>query len=241
MKILPALLFLFAALGVNAQQETFQTAKNAYDAGHYTEAAMHYETLLSNGVSNIEVEYNLANAYFKNGQLADAVWHYRKAWYTAPRDPDIRANLSFALDAAGANMPTSNLLEQSLAELSQTEWIKVSVAAYLFFILLLALGQLIRPARRFFGQFSLLPAFLLLVALGGWWHWQQYKIHPESVIVKNNATALYGPVEGSTEHYKVPLAALVRQRATDAKGWTEIEYDGKVGWLKDEYIVRISP
>ena len=242
MKILPALLLLFTALlSTNAQEVTFQKAKEAYDAGRYTEAAAHYETLLSNGVSNVEVEYNLANAYFKNAQLPDAVWHYRKAWYAAPRDPDIRANLSFALSAAGASIPSANLLDQSLTELSQVEWIKIAMGAYLLFTLLLLLGQLIRPARRILSQLSLLPAVLLLIAVGGWWNWQQFKRHPEGVVVKNNATALYGPVEGSTAHYKVPLAALVRQRATDAKGWTEIEYDGKIGWLKNEYIVRISP
>lgn len=233
--------FLLSALAASAQEETFAAAQAAYDAGRYAEASMLYEKLLSNGVSNVEVQYNLANAYFKNGNLPQAVWHYRKAGYAAPRDPDIQANLHFALTAAGAAEPAPGLIEKSFAVLSQNEWIMVAIGAYVAFTLLLLLGQLIRPARRTLAKLSLLPAALILVAAGGWWQGQQLGANPEWVVVKSGATALYGPVAGSTAHYKVPLAALVRQRGIDSKGWVEIEYDGKNGWLKDEYIQRISP
>ncbi len=57
----------------------------------------------------------------------------------------------------------------------------------------------------------------------------------------SNATALFGPIDGTTAHYKVPLGALVKQLGTDTKGWVEIEYDGKNGWLKETHIRRVSP
>jgi hypothetical protein len=101
--------------------------------------------------------------------------------------------------------------------------------------------MLVRPAKLTLAKLSLLPAALILVAAGGWWHWQQLGLHPEWVVVKSGATAFFGPVEGSTAHYKIPLAALVRQRGSDSKGWVEIEYDGKNGWLKAEYIKSVSP
>ena len=216
-------------------------AQAAYDEGRYAEASMLYEELLGKGVGNMEVRYNLANAYFKNGDLPQAVWHYRKAGYAAPRDPDIQANLHFALNAAGAAEPAPGFIAKTLATLSQDEWIVVAIGGYIAFTLLLILGRLVRPARRAMAKLGLLPAALILVAAAGWWQGQQLQANPEWVVVKSGATALFGPVEGSTAHYKVPLAALVRQRSTDSKGWVEIEYDGKNGWLEDEYIQRISP
>lgn len=243
MKIRPIIVvaLLLSALSSFAFDQTFTKAQAAYDDGRYAEASMLYETLLSNGVSNVEVQYNLANAYFKNSDLPQAVWHYRKAWYAAPRDPDIRANMHFALNAAGAAEPAPTFMEKTFSALSQNEWIQTAIGAYVVFTLLLILGMLIRPTKRMMAKLSLIPAALFLLAAGGWWHWQQMKAQPESVVVKSGATALFGPVEGSTAHYKVPLAAIIRQRSTDSKGWVEIEYDGKNGWLKDEYIRRVSP
>ena len=80
-----------------------------------------------------------------------------------------------------------------------------------------------------------------MLAGGGGYYWQRLSLHPEWVVVRTDATALFGPIKGSTAHYKLPLGALVRQRDTNAKGWIEIEYDGKRGWIPMEYITLISP
>ena len=88
---------------------------------------------------------------------------------------------------------------------------------------------------------SLVPAAVLLLALAGWRYWGHLGKAPEAVVVKSGTTALYGPVEGSTAHFDVPLAALVRQRGFDPKGWIEIEYAGKTGWVKKSNILLLSP
>ena len=102
-------------------------------------------------------------------------------------------------------------------------------------------AMLIRSVRAVLYRLCLLPLALLLFAGGGWWNWRGFKTDPEAVITKSGITALYGPVEGGTAHYKPPAGALVRQRARDPKGWVEIEYDGKKGWIKEENILTLSP
>jgi tetratricopeptide (TPR) repeat protein len=223
------------------KSERFISAQAAYDEGRYAEAAQLYGQLADNGVDNVELHYNLANAHFKNGNLPEAVLHYRKAWYKAPRDPDIRANLHFALNAVGAAEPTPSFLERLFNVLPQNGWIMAATGGYIALVLVLILGMLIRPAKRTLTKLSLLPAVLILLAAGGWWHWQKLTVNAEWVVVKSGATALFGPIEGSTAHYKIPLAALVRQHGIDSKGWIEIEYDGKKGWLKEAYIKRVYP
>jgi tetratricopeptide (TPR) repeat protein len=223
------------------KSEVFLKAQSAYDEGRYVEATMLYEELIGNGVNNVEVQYNLANACFKNGDLPEAVGHYRRAWYAAPRDPDIRANMQFALHAAGAIEPARPFLQRLFSTLSQNEWIRAAIAGYLAFTVLVLTGLLIRPAKRVLTRVSLLPAAIILLAAGGWWHWQQLKAQPEWVVVQSGTTALFGPVDGSTAHYKLPLAAIVRQKSIDAKGWLEIEYDAKTGWVKQNHIQRVSP
>lgn len=224
------------------KSQLFLSAQAAYDNGRFAEAASLYRGLASNGIDNVELHYNLANALFKNGDLPQAVLHYRMAWYKAPHDPDIRANLHFALNAAGAADPVSSLFARLFSALSQGKWILWATGGYVACTLLLLLGRLIRPARRALVKASLIPAAVVLLAAGGWHAWQQMLVtRPEWVVVKSGATALFGPVEGSTAHYKIPLGALVRQRDVDPKGWLEIEYDGKKGWLEKDYAQRVYP
>ena len=235
------ILALFAGSAFAASDETFAQAQAAYDSGRYAEASMLYEEMIRDGISNFEVEYNLANAVFKNGDLPQAVLYYRKAWYQAPRDPDIRANMRFALNAAGAAEPKATAFGKVFNLFSKTAWLRVAIGSYVFLTVLLLLGMLIRAAKRTLKKASLLPATVILIAAGGWWHWHQLQTNPEWVVVKSGATALFGPVDGSTAHYNLPLAAIVRQTSSNAKGWVEIKYDGKIGWLKQEYILRVSP
>ena len=74
----------------------FTRAAEDFDAGRYVAAVQGYENLLSLGLPNAPVYFNLGNAYFRAGDLGRAVWAYRSAALRAPRDPDIEANLTVA-------------------------------------------------------------------------------------------------------------------------------------------------
>lgn len=244
MRTLSVILLALPLLWVHpcsAFDSTYAEAQEAYDAGDYEKSAALYESLLNAGAANPEVHYNLANASFKLNQLPTAVWHYRKAWYSAPRDPDIRANLHFALAATGAVEPAPGISERVYTLLPLKSWIATAIVAYLLLSVLLLLSLLVPSGRIILLRLSLIPILLLLLSGGGWYYWHRLALHPEWVVIRNDATALFGPIKGSTAHYKLPLGALTRQRKANAKGWVEIEYDGKQGWIQEEYIKRISP
>lgn len=244
-----ATLLLATGLSIGSPAETaaptfdqrFSAAQAAYDAGQMTEAIDQFKTMVDDGCRNTEVLYNLANAYFKNNDLPEAVWFYRHAWYTAPRDPDIQANLGFALNAANAVAPAPPLLNRLAEMLSSTEWIIAAVGSYIALTILLILAFLVRPFRRILFKLAILPGVLILVAAGGWSHWNQFAKSPEVVVVRSGATTLFGPIENSTAHYKMPPAALAQQTGTDPKGWIRIKYDGKEGWIKGEYVRNLYP
>lgn len=224
-----------------AQNDLFERAQSAYDGGRYGEAASLYERMLSNGVANAEVHYNLANACFKNHELPNAVLHYRRAAYDLPRDPDIAANLHFAMNAAGAIEPTPSFIERSLSTFSKNEWLMIGTGGYLLLSLLLLLLLFMKPQRRLLFRLLALPIAVLALSYFGWRYWFLLNKNPEWVVTRTEATTLFSPIEGSTAHFKLPLGALVRQTSTDSKGWIEVEYDRKQGWIKQEYIRRVSP
>jgi tetratricopeptide (TPR) repeat protein len=219
----------------------FRNAQEAYDDGRHAEAVLIYQDMVSNGVSNAEVHYNLANALFKDNDLPNAIMHYRKAWYQRPRDPDIQANFHFAMNASGAAELEIGFIKRTLQTLSLSEWLMAAIAGYVILTILLGMAQWIKPARRLLLKLSLVPILLILLSSAGWYQWYNLQLNPEWVVVKSGGTALFGPVEGSTAHYKLPLGALVQQKSTDHKGWVEIQYDKKTGWIKEEYIELVSP
>jgi tetratricopeptide (TPR) repeat protein len=93
---------LFSAAGV-AKADTANledlsvSAIKAYNDGDFQKAAMDFEQLLAQGAINGHVYYNLGNTYYREGKTAEAVAAYLAARRFLPRDPDVRANLKFAL------------------------------------------------------------------------------------------------------------------------------------------------
>jgi tetratricopeptide (TPR) repeat protein len=87
--------FLFLSQFVSPQ-EVFQRGEELYREGRYEEAAEQYEALISQGVVDGALCYNLGNAYFKSGRLGLAILNYERALRQMPGDDDTKANLAFA-------------------------------------------------------------------------------------------------------------------------------------------------
>ena len=77
--------------------ELVRRGNEAYEAGHFPDAAADYVRAEQLGVRNGPLYYNLGNAYYKSGQLGNAVASYRRAQMLSPRDPLVKANLEYVL------------------------------------------------------------------------------------------------------------------------------------------------
>ena len=98
-------------------EQLWDRANTAYVNGDYHAAAEIYEGILAQGLSSVKLYYNLANAYFKEGQLGKSILFYRRALRLAPGNDDIRYNLSVA------EARTKDNIEQ-IPEFFFTEWMR---------------------------------------------------------------------------------------------------------------------
>lgn len=85
---------------VTADAQAVSAANQLYQVGNYEDAQRIYEQLISQGVEDSAVYYNLGNTYFQQGDLGRAVLNFQRATQLNPRDPDIRANLELARSMA---------------------------------------------------------------------------------------------------------------------------------------------
>lgn len=224
--------------GEGRYERQFAEAARAYDENRLPEAIAGWAALLKEGQIHPEVLYNLGNAYYRNGNVGEAIRAYRHAQTLAPRDPDIRANLGFAAQAAGVALPARPPLTAALLAVSQNEW-QIG-GAVCFWLLGLALAAWIlwprfRPAAR--------PAIgglavLLLVALAGLWAHRDLRRTPECVVTAADQKVLSSPLASATPILAVPAGAIVRR--VDQRGnWAEVQYDATRGWLPAAALVPV--
>ena len=124
--IIVAVMLAGAALGSELTAPSkFDAANAAYDRGDFNQAQQLYGELLAGDLASVEILYNAGNAAFRRGFPGQAVLFYRRAWYLAPRDADIKANLQLAQQRAGSLPPANGLIQRAAQELSQAEWVRI--------------------------------------------------------------------------------------------------------------------
>ena len=79
--------------GLAAQQTLFDEGNQRYQEGDFSGAAASYGAVLDGGFESAELYYNLGNAHFRLGEVAEAIVSYERATRLDPANDDIRANL----------------------------------------------------------------------------------------------------------------------------------------------------
>ena len=119
-----------------AQQDKFQAAENAYANGLYQNSIDLYQQLIAEPFNQPELYFNLGNAAYKKGDLALAIKSYRRAQYLAPTDPDIRANLRYALKTPELPIPETSRFTRLFFSFSENQWIQFTMGLYALLIML---------------------------------------------------------------------------------------------------------
>ena len=81
----------------------FYKGNTLYEQGSYADAISEYSKLLGQDIESGHLFYNMGNAYFKKGELGQAILHYEKAKRLIPRDSDLKLNYKFALSQINAD------------------------------------------------------------------------------------------------------------------------------------------
>ncbi|MDP8214214.1 MAG: tetratricopeptide repeat protein [Candidatus Euphemobacter frigidus] len=237
--------FIPAARGDSSEEEVpslFRQANALYAQGRYTEAADEYRRILREGWESGPLYYNLANAYFKTGNLGRAILNYRKAWNLSPQDPEINKNLEYAREALRddiAALPLSLWTRVKRAVILQFPigvWIGISSAFYFLTVLWLIAVLMIKPLKKIsppvWKTLGFLLALSVIVSVVAY----NYYHTPRAIILDPTATIRYGPKETDAAAFELHEGTEVRVvRKKD--GWLQISLpDGKSGWLPAESL-----
>lgn len=248
------LLFLLLVLWSPAHAQDLARAQTlaaegdrAYEAGDYPAAAESYQAALDAGLDHEIIHYNLGNAFFKQGELGEAIVEYRRALRRNPRDQAARANLaraeSLIQDEALAPLSLPLFLRPVAwlyAEFSLDEWVTLALIAWFVFCLLGALRSWWSPpalrGRGWLWVSGLLTALALAMVMV---HAEHELRRSSAVVISGEVQVLSGPGESYKLSFKVHegLKVYIDERRGE---WSRIHLGGElVGWVPSTEIEEI--
>lgn len=239
---------LMLAMYTAYSQELDLRIKNAneeYTKGNYVQAVGLYKQVVDEGSIAPELYYNLANAYFKNNQVSQAILNYERALKLKPDDEDVKFNLQMAnlkiIDKMDAipQLFFKTWWDNVKNLLSMDGWAWLGLISFFLTLLLFSFYLLsAMPAqKRIFFFVSL--AFLFLSIAGFVFAQKQFKLNHEAgeAIVTTPTVVIKGsPAETGVDLFVIHegLKVVITENIND---WYQIKLpNGSQGWLKTDAV-----
>jgi len=245
MKILIFLFLFVKIVSAGELENLFQKGNEHYLKGEYQETIKIFQSIVEKGYQGKSLYYNLGNAYFRIGKIGLAILYFEKAKKISPSDEDVNYNLAFANSKIADKIETLpkffifDWWENALALFSISRW---TYAAYLFYLFILGAVGYYYFAGSLKGQriafytgiistfFLVLTIVLLAVNLNRELNYKFGIVVDPVVVVK------FSPDQNSKDAFIVHEGLKV-QAEDNVNAWIKIKLiDGKVGWLKNNYL-----
>jgi len=245
MKILIFLFLFVKIVSAGELENLFQKGNEHYLKGEYQETIRIFQSIVEKGYQGKSLYYNLGNAYFRIGKIGLAILYYEKAKKISTSDEDVNYNLAFANSKIADKIETLpkffifDWWENALALFSISGW---TYAAYLFYLFILGAVGYYYFAGSLKGQriafytgiistfFLVLTIVLLAVNLNRELNYKFGIVVDPVVVVK------FSPDQNSKDAFIVHEGLKV-QAEDNVNAWIKIKLiDGKVGWLKNNYL-----
>lgn len=219
----------------------FNQGNQLYAHKDYAGAIAAYERSLAAGPS-APAHYNLANALFKSGRIGDAILHYRRARYLAPRDADVLANLAFARSyrvdkTLSITSPPARVVDETFHFLSRREATTLAAVLALLASVLLG-GWILRRWALLLGG-AVATAVLALFCLATQQVWAGDVSARPAVVVVPEVSAASGPGEEFKQILLLHDGTEVRIREQRGDYLLVQLPGGSGGWIKQAAVRRV--
>mgnify|MGYP006375831805 FL=1 len=224
----------------------FAQANADYAKGNYAEAASKYEQIIADSPS-AEAYYNLGNAYFKQGELAQSILSYERALRINPSYDDAKYNLLFAQSRIVDNIEDthsfflSNWLKAIRNACSEQTWIILSIALFIVMLIgffLFAFSQTVWVRKTaFYSSVVALVISVVACVNAGSLH-QRDTVRSEAIITQGIVNVKSSPDRSGTDLFTVHEGTKVE--ITETLGdWCCVHVGNYIGWMPLAYLEQI--
>ena len=239
--VIPTLLISALAFA----QSDFDAANAAYADGRYDEAATLYQAMIDEQ-PNATLYYNLGNAQFKKGELAQAILAYERALRLEPNHKDAQYNLAFAQSRITDNIVEQDFFVSSWVRavrnsLSESTWLILSISLFvlaLVGLLLFLLGREPWLRKTAFHVAWVALLFSLIAGLNAASLHKRDTLRNEAIITQGVVNAKSSPDRSGTDLFTVHEGTKVLIRETIGE-WSNISVGSNEGWIRTSCLERI--
>lgn len=237
--------FLFAQ---EDNTQLWEKANAYYTTEEYQQAISAYEQILSSGEESAKLYFNLGNAYYKAGDVNNAILNYERAKILAPHDDDIDFNLKIANQFVVTKIEPlpqpfflrwrTNVVNKFPAD----TWGQISIGGFILFLLLLGLfifsrSVSVKRIAFWIGIIAIIfSGFTFSLAAQ-----QKEKINKRkhAIVFCPRVTVKSSPTQTGTDLFLI-YEGLKIEITDSLSTWKEIKLaDGNQGWCPDSCIVKI--
>ena len=216
-------------------------ADSAYAKEHFAQAAAIYRQLTDSIGESPQIYYNLANCYYRQDSIAQAILYYERALLLDPSFDDARFNLDIArAKTVDKVVPASEmffvkLFHSIVLSLNINRWAQIAIAAFLLALIALFLYFFLPSIAAKKTAFICAVALILVTAFANIAAFQQRAhinnrtgaiIMAPSVVVKST------PSPSGTDLFILHQGTHVQISDNTMKEYVEVRLtDGKQGWI----------
>lgn len=241
------LLTSLSVLPVHADMtDDFAAANKSYQDKDYAAAIGGYESVVGQGLESAALYFNLGNAYFKSGDLGNAVLYYMRAQRLDPGDDDITHNLEFARGFTSVQMegvrlnPVQSFFESLVApyRLSLLAWVSSAFFVFLLLLMILRWGVGITGAAV---RAGLMTALILVIISSGLttFKYRTDYLSRRAVIITEDSPVQTGPSEQSDVELQGAPGLVVEILAESDDYYNVLFENKRRGWINKRFVAEI--
>lgn len=231
------LFILLTVAPVQAADERFGQATEAYNAGEYQLAIDTFESLAENGLS-APLLYNLGNSYARADRTGMAILNYERAARLASGDSDIQGNLELLRREKGLFKEEQTVGQRFVGLLELDQWTVLAFVGFVLVAVLFVLPPIVRlktSTRRI-----LVAAFLLLGLSATIGARGQYGHYHDAVVVVADARLRLSPFQSAASTGIIQEGRLLTPLKTHNDYVLVMDETGRSGWLAGDELRPIS-
>lgn len=237
---------LLTSSNLLANVDKFEQANKFFESKEYDNAIGTYETILFNGMESAALYYNLGNAYFKKGDLGQAVLNYQRAKRLDPTDEDLIHNIEFTeqftqVQMEGVQLNPINTFIESIVgsyKLDNLAWVSSAIFIVLCSLLIFRFGLGIRNSILRISTTVFLIVFVTFSGLTTFKYRNDY-LTRRAVIIAEESTILNGPVANSDMEFR-GAPGLIVEILNESGDYYNVLFENKRrGWIQKELLVEI--
>jgi tetratricopeptide (TPR) repeat protein len=240
-KIYSLFVALIVCLNVQAVGEfNLDKADVAYTAGEFNNALEIYNSALEKGYESADLYYNVANCYFRKGELAASILNYERALKLDPSHDDAKHNLEFAqtrtvdkIDSLG----TVFLVDwwNAIANMTSADaWAWIAISLFVVMLVALSLYIFVRKmwVRKVGFSVAIVALFFTIISiLCAYTRYEVETSKSEAIVFSQTVTIKSSPDSSGNDLFILHEGTKVKIKSTLGE-WVEIStLDGNSGWM----------